>query len=206
VFDKLNNSSRLLMYLADELSAPDRARVELMLGADPALRAELQELDGAIGSFDSGMARLDAVPLQGESAALNRIGSTMRSRLAERSIATLSKPAELTHVHRFPAWIYPSAAAAAVLVACLVWFGRPAPKAFVQGPNPHPTDVIAPMPGPSDKATPEQEMANSFGADNPNLRPKSIASLEAAEEQIAELTNGGSDPVRSFFAIPDANE
>jgi len=205
VFDKLNNSSRLLLYVADELSAADRARVELMLGADPALRAELQELDGAIGSFDSGMARLDAAPLQGEAAALNRIGSAMRSRLAERSIATLAKPAEVAHIHRFPAWIYQSAAAAAVLAICLIWFARPAPKAFVRGPNPHPND-IAPMPGPSDKITPEQEIYNSFGAGNPNLQPKSIASLEAAEEQIAELTNGGSDPVGSFFAIPDANE
>jgi anti-sigma factor RsiW len=205
VSEKLTNSSRLLMYLADELSPADRAQVEQLLGADPALRDELQELDGAIASFDAEMARLDATPLQGESAALIRIGSAMRNRMAERSIASISKPAMIAPIRRFPVWAYPSAAAAAVLVAFLVWYGRPAPKNFVKDTS-HPTDVTPAPAGSSDKITQEQEMTNSFDAGNPAQQPRSIASLEAAEEQIAELSNGGSDPVRSFFAIPDANE
>ncbi|HWE01249.1 MAG TPA: hypothetical protein VG326_02475 [Tepidisphaeraceae bacterium] len=207
MFGKLNNSSRLMMYLAGELAAEDRAQVERMLGADAALRAELQELDGAIGSFDAGMARLDATPLQGESAALTRIGSAMRQRLADRSMsADAPERIGIVRLRRFPAWAYPAAAAAAVLIACLVWFDRPAANTgilVIRGPNPHTSDPISSS-GPAEEIT--HAMTNSFDQGNPAQQPKSVASLEAAEEQIAELTNGGSDPVRSFFAIPDANE
>src|SRR5687768_18582554 len=56
-----NNEAILLMYLADELSAEDRAEVEHMLGSDGGMRAELERLralhDGttaAIGAADAG--------------------------------------------------------------------------------------------------------------------------------------------------------
>jgi hypothetical protein len=176
-----------------------------MLAVDPALRAELNELDGAISSFDDGMARLDTAPVQGEAAAVMRIGSAMRQRLAERSAMSIAKPAQIAGARRVPAWAYPAAAAAAVLLVCLLWYERPAgsdPRIVANPTQPHTID--ASPPAVAEKIT--DDMTKSFGQGNPTQAPKSVASLEAAEEQIAELTNGGSDPVRSFFAIPDSNE
>ena len=75
-----NNEAILLMYLADELPAEDRADVEQQLASDPALRAELDELRGVQESFAGTMERLDVetrLPVS-ESVAVRRATRMLR--------------------------------------------------------------------------------------------------------------------------------
>jgi|SRR5687768_5551622 hypothetical protein len=119
-----NNEAILLMYLADELSAEDRAEVEHMLGSDGGMRAELERLralhDGttaAIGAADAG-ARLPV----SEGVAVRRVMRMMRQWQIDHAQAP--PPEEPLRELRFPWWSYPLTTAAAVLIAFLVWWGN----------------------------------------------------------------------------------
>lgn len=114
----------LVMYVADELSPPDRAEVERMLASDAGLRTDLERLREASDLFASSMFALDRsirLPLP-EKVGVERIARVVRQRrdlrLARPVVAT-SKPAL-----RFPWWSYPLAAAASVVIAFVVWWGN----------------------------------------------------------------------------------
>lgn len=115
----------LLMYLADELPAEDRARVEQMLASDPALAGRLEHLRAAQDAVDGAITRADAAhPLSGsEAAGVRQVGRIIRNWQAQR----LAKTAVKHSLHgpralRFPYWSYPLAAAAAVTVAFVTWY------------------------------------------------------------------------------------
>ena len=114
----------LLMYLADELPADDRARVEQMLGGDAAMRGRLDELRAAHDGVNGAIGRYDAShPLTGsEGAAVRHVGRMVRNwhadRLARPAPRNLPPPRNL----RFPYWSYPLAAAAAVTLAFVTWY------------------------------------------------------------------------------------
>ena len=140
-----NNEAILLMYLADELPAEDRADVEQQLASDPVLRAELEELRGAQDSFVSTMERLDAdtrLPVS-ESVAVRRATRMLRQWQVDHVNGAVAEEEPIKEL-RFPWWSYPLTTAAAVLIAFLVWWGnrgeryeRPAPNypmAFESGP------------------------------------------------------------------------
>ena len=119
-----NNEAILLMYLADELSAEDRAEVEHMLGSDGGMRAELERLRAlqegtvaAIGAADAG-ARLPV----SEGVAVRRVMRMMRQWQIDHAHAP--PPQEPIRELRFPWWSYPLTTAAAVLIAFLVWWGN----------------------------------------------------------------------------------
>jgi hypothetical protein len=142
-----NNEAILLMYLADELSAEDRAEVEHMLGSDGGMRAELDRLralhDGTaatISAVDAG-ARLPV----SEGVAVRRVMRMMRQWQIDHAQAP--PPEEPLSELRFPWWSYPLTTAAAVLIAFLVWWGnRPdqPPRrvaSFQQEPPSGPSDL-----------------------------------------------------------------
>ena len=54
LLQQLNNESLLLMYIADELPAEDRADVDQMLAGSPTMQAELEAIQAAyLGVTDS---------------------------------------------------------------------------------------------------------------------------------------------------------
>jgi len=131
-----NNEAILLMYLADELPAEDRADVEQQLASDPALRAELDELRGVQESFAGTMERLDVetrLPVS-ESVAVRRATRMLRQWQVDHVNGAVTEEEPIKEL-RFPWWSYPLTTAAAVLIAFLVWWGnrgdryeRPAPN------------------------------------------------------------------------------
>ncbi len=119
-----NNEAILLMYLADELSAEDRAEVEHMLGSDAGMRVELERLgalgDGTvatIGAADAGT----RMPVN-EGVAIRRVMRMMRQWQIDHAHAP--PPQEPIRELRFPWWSYPLTTAAAVVIAFLVWWGN----------------------------------------------------------------------------------
>ena len=144
-----NNEAMLLMYLADELPAEDRAEVERMLAVDAGLRADLDRLQGAYNAFAAAVERQDAVsrPPVPESVAVRRVGRAMAQWHARR-LAT-AKQVEPVSTLRYPWWAYPLAAAASIVMAFLVWWGNtdrrvpgPGTLPYVKVTYPPHTDIV----------------------------------------------------------------
>ena len=138
VIEKLeNNEQILLMYLADELPAADRYEVEQMLASDVSLRGEFDRLQEVHQFVDRELARLDDIhptALSSEFAARS-VGREIRQRLARPKVA-LSAPAREQSTRSWR-WLYPTAAAAAVIVGALLWLDHEAgmvPSTTVNGP------------------------------------------------------------------------
>jgi hypothetical protein len=129
----VDNDAVLLMYLADELPAEDRAEVERMLVVDAALRDALERLREAYGWFDHAVARSDlsSRPAVSEAAAVRRVGRAMRQWHARR-LAAAPAPRSGDSALRYPWWAYPLAAAASVVIAFLVWWGNTDRPTLVQ--------------------------------------------------------------------------
>jgi hypothetical protein len=120
-----NNDAVLLMYLADELAAEDRAEVERMLAVDADLRGQLERLGAAHDSVSAALAQDDRAArlAVSEAAAVRRLGRAMRQWNARR-LAAAPVPVRQTSSLRYPWWTYPLAAAASVVIAFLVWWGN----------------------------------------------------------------------------------
>jgi len=120
---QLENEALLLMYLADELPAEDRAEVDQMLATDAMLRAELQRVSAAMAGYTAAMDALDAVthdPVS-EPVAVRQIGRVMAQWNADRAAQPVeAPPVRAMRVRWF--W-YPAAAAAIVLIAMIAWWG-----------------------------------------------------------------------------------
>jgi len=130
-----NNDAVLLMYLAGELPAEDRAEVERMLAVDAGLRQNLERLRqtyawvaGALGRQDRAVA--PAVP---QAVAVRRVGRAMRQWHARRLAAAPPREQAGTSL-RYPWWAYPLAAAASVVIAFLVWWGNTESPSLVRQP------------------------------------------------------------------------
>lgn len=119
-----NNEAILLMYLAGELPAEERAEVDQMLAADREMRDALERLRGAHDAFDAAMPALDrATRLPApESVAVRRVVRAMNRWHAAR-VANPPKAPPVPTL-RYPWWAYPMAAAASVVIAFLVWWGN----------------------------------------------------------------------------------
>ena len=115
-----NNEAVLLMYLADELSAPDRARVQQMLARDKGMRgtfAELQADENRVGEMFQ--ADIAAMPLNTDRC-LSHTLQAMRHWQAAPPALRFSVPQREKRLP-LPWWSYPLAAAASVLVASAVF-------------------------------------------------------------------------------------
>src|SRR5688572_26853076 len=125
----------LLMYLAGELPAEDRAQVDGRLAADANLRAELDRLRETYDAFSGALERDDLLgsnrPVVPEAVAARRVGREMLLWQARRQAMRVAAPA--SSGPRYPWWVYPVAAAASVVLAFLVWWGN-TDRSFV-GPD-----------------------------------------------------------------------
>jgi hypothetical protein len=131
-----NNEAILLMYLADEMPAEDRADVEQMLAADASLRAELEALRGVQEGFVGGMEQLDAaarLPVS-ESVAVRRATRMLRQWQVDHVNGAAAQEEPVREL-RFPWWSYPLTTAAAVLIAFLVWWGNRGDRYEKPAPN-----------------------------------------------------------------------
>ena len=157
-----NNEAILLMYVADELSAEDRAEVEQMLSSDAGMRAELERLVAVREAAIAAIASADEatrLPV-GENVAVRRVMRMMRQWQIDHAQAP--PPEESVSELRFPWWSYPLTTAAAVLIAFLVWWGnRPD-----QPPRRQVTYQQEPPAGPSDLHGLQQEIAGQMLLDS----------------------------------------
>jgi hypothetical protein len=217
VLQELNKESLLLLYQADELSASDRAKVERMLASDAGLRADLEKLNGALESFEAAMPVLDARPVPSESAMTRRIGIAMRQRMAERLSETArSAPAE--RGLRYPAWVYPLATAAAVLIVFLGYWGHQPDDTAKIPPRNREMVKIPSIPGNSSSTASANsedpqvaevqaaEMSDNFENGNSTQPEKSVVSLDVAEHHLAELARSRDQLVPSVLGFNDGNE
>src|SRR5437868_3050467 len=130
------DESILLMYLADELPAEDRAQVERRLAGEAGLRDRLRQMQSLHQEVSTGLASLDALNssrlAQGSSAAEAAVRQVSRAITRwhvngpPRS-AVVRRPGRNIHL---PRWAYPTAAAAAILIGWIAWWGfQPNPAA-----------------------------------------------------------------------------
>ncbi|HET6249878.1 MAG TPA: hypothetical protein VFE47_19465 [Tepidisphaeraceae bacterium] len=205
MLQELNKESQLLLYVADELSPRDRADVDALLAADPLFQADLDRLEATIGSFDAGMAELDEMPLPSEASAIRNIGQLMRQRLTEQAVRGADAAPAVQPRMKYPWWAYPAVGAAVVLICFVSWWGN-RPDQPLKLPSDGGNRIAVhpgPLPGPTadDGSRLADEIQRNFEASNPTQPAKSVASLDAAENQIAELSRAQTD-----FSFPDGNE
>jgi len=123
LLDQLDRrESVLLMHLAGELSAGDRAEVQRRLAADPALAADLEQLRSTYDVIIGGLDRLDAAdPLPVDTTvAVKRVGDVLRQRLSVpgvRRARPAAKPVPYDIPRRIFGW---AAVAAGIAVAATV--------------------------------------------------------------------------------------
>jgi len=118
-----NNEAVLLMYLADELHAEDRAEVDQLLAVDASLREDLQSLRAA---WDASLAVVDQVhrstpPPVSEDVAVRTVMRRMRKKFLEdqsRPITTPEAPGK-----GVPRWLIGAVAAGLLLVSYVAWWG-----------------------------------------------------------------------------------
>ena len=121
-----NNEAVLLMYLADELPADDRAEVDSQLLNDPQLRDQLAQLRQTDQSIASQLNSSPTVPMESrqnrlvQQVTLAMIQQQARKDEHARQIAD-NTPARRSL--RIPNWAYPIATAAMVLIAFIAYWG-----------------------------------------------------------------------------------
>jgi hypothetical protein len=112
----------LLMYLADELSAEERAEVDKQLAADDALRGELESMRSAHQVVGRWFLELDqSQPLPGTVGSYQRMAARMISQWQVQR-AMPDRPREQPSQWRWRR-LYPVAAAAVLLLGFIVWWG-----------------------------------------------------------------------------------
>lgn len=167
VIEKLDNNEQiLLMYLAGELPPGDQADVERLLAVDAGLRQSLAELQAAQTLVDEALGNLDAaspLPVSAEATA-RQTARAMRQRMAEPKVAVTSPVGERSP--RSWWWLYPTVAAASVLIVAMLWLNRQAGPTRMPAelPNMHSdgggeqlavkTQAPTPTPAPAPEATP----------------------------------------------------
>lgn len=114
-----NNEAVLLMYLANELPAEDRAEVESLLQRDEHLRQQYDAIRAAYASLDAAIGKADADTHIGSGfSAARAFGDEIRS----RAVAAASLDEKEEYHRRVAIWWYPVAAAAIVAFGMLLWW------------------------------------------------------------------------------------
>src|SRR5436190_9617420 len=114
----------LLLYLADELPAQDRAELERMLTAETALRHDLERIQELQLAVAGGLAELDSArPLHmSEEISTRRVMRELRKYQLELN-SRAPVQLEASSLRSWPKWIYPVAAAAAAIFIVLGLWG-----------------------------------------------------------------------------------
>jgi anti-sigma-K factor RskA len=120
-----NNEAILLMYLADELPAEERAEVEQMLANDAGLRALLAELTALQADVDGVLSRADsAMRLPRREAAVRRVSRAVAAAHAKPADGAAVADEPVERRFRLAWWAYPIAAVAAVIVGMILLTDR----------------------------------------------------------------------------------
>jgi hypothetical protein len=165
-----NNEAILLMYLANELPAQDRADVEQMLASDAGMRAELESLGELHEVGIAAMVEIDRgaeMPVS-EAAAVRQVMRMVYKRQAEsRNIVVPAAEPERS----FPWWRYSLTAAAILLIGLLVWWGM------------HPGDITPPA---QDREASTDSPASDYpqNSPNPNWNNGGPHELTAVEKMV----------------------
>ncbi|MGE5607881.1 MAG: anti-sigma factor family protein [Bacillota bacterium] len=133
-----DNHAILLMYLAQELPAQERAQVEQMLATDPSLRAELDELRATQDFVAHALQAAEVPPdARAEDAAVRRVVREMR----RYQLELMARPAEPSIERRmWPRWVYPVGAAAALIFMMIgLWGAGIFDRIFDLQPQPNST-------------------------------------------------------------------
>ena len=125
-----NNEAVLLMYLADELPAEDRAEVEQLLASDEGMRSALSTLRAADGHMTMAFSEADGLLLPPATEAARRSVAVRRMSRAmvrfhvdrDQQIA-LDEARKPSRSLNLPRWSYPFAAAAIILIAWVGYWG-----------------------------------------------------------------------------------
>jgi hypothetical protein len=156
-----NNEVILLMYLAGELPPIDRQEVAQMLASDAVLRGELERLRETQAALEHELIALDhSEPISSLEIAVRRLGRAMRQRQVDLALQAARSRKPAGRGIGVPFWLYPSAAAAAVLVAFLIWVIRYNVQDHSAGfasSTTNPSDYreqVVPPPGASDSSGP----------------------------------------------------
>lgn len=118
-----NNEVVLLMYLAGELPDEDREEVSALLATDKGLRDELENLRATMADANALIGVADShgrLPIAESVAVRNTLRSMRRWRLEHPP--RMEQPT-VDKGLRYAWWLYPSSAAAMLLIAALVWWG-----------------------------------------------------------------------------------
>jgi hypothetical protein len=123
VIETLTDDSQiLLLYLADELPEEDRLAFDRRLAVEPSLADELEQLRVIYADIGQRLERADEVAgfPANVNAVARSVGREMRQRLTggARPAATVKQKAAGRSLRP---WLIPSAAAAAAVVACVLW-------------------------------------------------------------------------------------
>lgn len=198
-----NNEAVLMMYLAGELPAEDRAEVEQQLAVDAGLRHELELLRGAESFMTIAMSAADGVAMPPvteaarQSAAVRRVSRAMvRFRLeAEHEVAApeAQPPARTL---RLPNWAYPFAAAAMIVITWVAYWGFSSPGS--SGPR---KTIVQDYPALPPMNYPDETASSSGTPEDPARRGPSSLPLLAVDEGDRDLLaiSAGSYDVSSIF-------
>lgn len=129
-----NNEAVLLMYLAGELPAEERAQVELLLSRDKGMRATYEELRADENAASEAL-KADATSMPLHSArCVNQTIKAMRQWQESPPAPRFVLPQDETRL-LLPWWSYPLTAAASVLIAAAVFFANIEPASLPAPPN-----------------------------------------------------------------------
>ncbi len=141
VLHEVDNDAVLILYLAGELPAEDRAEVEQLLTTDGGLRAALASARADAAAVGAALAAVDrADPSAGASAsaeaiAVRQVGRAVRQWQVRQVVRRRPSPAPEPQP-RLPAWALQAAVAAAVLLATVGYWrwesGRPGHEPALQ--------------------------------------------------------------------------
>jgi anti-sigma factor RsiW len=119
---QLDDASLLVLYLADELSADERAVVERRMAQDAGLAGQLEQLRAAQQSSEAAFQNADAVtrlPMHMDTA-VRRVSRAMKQWRVDRLVKKPAAPAPRRYFH-IPWWGYASAALVGIIVTVVVW-------------------------------------------------------------------------------------
>jgi len=182
-----NNEAILLMYLADELPAQDRAEVAQMLASDATLRRDLDALRVLQAESLDGIATMDRIlpPPVPEAASVRRVTRMMRQSILERH---QPKVAPVESARRSVPWarlVTSGAIAAGLLVGYIVW-GVYHPQSPNQG-----GDVAIKLPSPPKPAPLTVDDKVAVLADTLDL--SSVDDATDSDVRIAAITPKAGD-------------
>lgn len=120
-----SDEALLLLYAAGELPEQDRVLVDRRLEQDAALRAQLEALQASIAAVGR---RLDA-SAQPDQMSVERAIRRATSAMHSRQVADRDQERQVVEAAswRIPTWVYPAAAAAALLVGVSVYLANVQP-------------------------------------------------------------------------------